>query len=217
MNCTYGLSASRSDAQSYIRHLEAKVGELQHLLQQQAPTGKDEALVRDTRSRVREDVVETIVSAEDSGIYLESNEENRTFYGRLSGLGVLGSISELCNQVAGAQNNQYGKSIAEAFDSNSLGVPANNAIASLALLPSREVAKATIRVALDEALSCQECIDRDTLRHQVERLYTTDPEDYEARDRRALSLVYALLALGRQRTTPGALSDDRPWAKDMQG
>ena len=199
MNCTYGSGASRGTPQSYIRHLEAEVKGLQALLRERGLRTSGEGEQR--LDPYEEDAVETIVSAEDEFMYLEpsSEDESKTFHGPFSGLGVLRSLRELCDEVTGAPRSQYGRLLAAAFDSQSLGVSTINAIASMALLPSREVVQTTIRVAIDEALCCQEFIDRSALRNQLQRLYTTDSEDYVAADRRTLSLVYALLALGRQR------------------
>ena len=178
---------------------------------------EDRAFVQASRSRAGEDLVETIVSAEDDRIYLGSENESQTFNGRFSGLSVLRSIRELCDHVAGAPGNGYGTLLVEAFDSNLLGVPLTNAIASLALLPAVPVMRTAIKVALDEALSCQEFIDRSELRTQVERLYSIDPGEYLSSDRRALSLIYALLALGRQHQIQNTIQDDQRQATEMQG
>ena len=87
---------------------------------------------------------------------------------------------------------------AEAFDSNFLDMPSYNRLASFALLPSREKLQRTITIALDHALNCEEPVDRERLNGQIDDLYERNADDYTQENRRALGLVYALMALGRR-------------------
>ncbi|QIW96677.1 hypothetical protein AMS68_002195 [Peltaster fructicola] len=199
VSCTYGSVASRQTTISYTRHLEAKIAELQSLLLQQPVVETDEqGAVQAVQSDVRDRMVESLIGPEDDHLYLSPDDQFNTFHGRFAGLSVMRTVRDLCDAVAGSPGQQYGRALALSFDSSYPDIPTSNQMAALALLPSREVLEATISIALDDAMSCQECVDRAELQVQIERLYTRDPEDYTHDDRRALALIYALMALGRQ-------------------
>lgn len=211
VNCTYGFGASRSSSVVYTRHLETKIAELQALLRAQP------SIELADQPQDSYDSIETLVSSEDDFVNLSPDSEVESFHGRFAALSLLRMVRELCDDVAGGRNGQYGKAIAGAFDSNLLNVPLTNQIAYLALLPPREKTRDLIGVALNGALCSQEFIDRQRLHSQIERLYETVPEDYTQNDRQALSLVYALLALGRQRGTDPAPSNHSADAVFMRG
>lgn len=106
-----------------------------------------------------------------------------------------------------------GKALAEAFDSNMLDLPAYNHMATFALLPARERVDKMISIALDCALNCQECLDRQHLAQRITVLYDRDPEDYTAGDRRLLGLIYALMALGRRHEPDDSDTTMKPGAQ----
>lgn len=85
-----------------------------------------------------------------------------------------------------------GQALVESFDTNLLDLPSANRMATFALLPSRERLQKIVGVALNNVLNCKECLDREQLKLQVTHLY------YTQEDRRALGLIYALMALGRR-------------------
>lgn len=157
------------------------------------------------------------MSDEDDFVYSSSENDLETYHGSFGALSLLRLVRELCDHAAGGTRNDYGRVIAAAFDSNLLNVPLTNQIAYLALLPSRKKLEELMLVALNEALSCQEFVDRPKLYSQIDKLYECDPENHTASDRRALSLVYALLALGRQRSTETTPPHDDPRAIYMPG
>ena len=78
-------------------------------------------------------------------------------------------------------------------------MPSRNTITGSAILPpSPEKLQDTISIALDSALNCMECIDRNELWPQIHDLYKKDPQHYEEHDKSILALLYALMALGRR-------------------
>lgn len=158
----------------------------------------EEADLQQGQSQARDRMIEAIVGPEDDHIYISPEDDINTFHGRFAGLNVLRTVRDLCDEVVGNPGQGFGRSLALSFDSTYLDTSTYNQMASLALLPSREVLQSTISVAMDAAMSCQECFDRVALQAQIETLYTKDPEQYTPDDRRALALVYALMALGRQ-------------------
>lgn len=212
VNCTYGSMASRSSSLAYTRHLEARIAELQNLLLQQQPfVGTTD------QSSASDSQVESLVNSGDDFVYLSTDSEVETFHGRFAALSLLRMVRELCDSVAGGPSNQSGRVLAAAFDSNLLNVPLTNEMAYLAILPPLENTTDLVGLALDDALCCQEFMDRPRLHSQIQRLYDLDPEDYTQSDRRALSLVYALLALGRQRSIDSAPPNPSADAVFMRG
>lgn len=163
------------------------------------PFSGDEDVIEQSRSDARDRMIQTLVGSEDDHVYITPEDDVDSFHGRFAGLTVLRTVRDLADTMARVPGHRYGKALAEAFDTTRVDLGCGDPLATFALLPSREMLQQSIAAALDGTLSCQECLDREELQTKIERLYTCDPEEYTLNDRRALGLIYALMALGRQR------------------
>ncbi|KAK4497130.1 hypothetical protein PRZ48_011580 [Zasmidium cellare] len=203
VTCTFGSSAGRTSAVSYTRHLEEKIAELQALLRQRPMLESDRQReeVEESRENARGNLIDALTGPEDDHIFVSQADGATSFHGRLAGLSVLRTVRDLCTQVSGTTDMPFeftGQALVESFDTNLLDVPSANRMATFALLPSRERLQKIVGIALNNVLNCKECLDRDVLKRQVTHLYDRDPDDYTQEDRRALGLIYALMALGRR-------------------
>lgn len=102
--------------------------------------------------------------------------------------------------------------MAEALDSSEFSLPPINGTIKLDVLPSWQRMESTVIIALDTALNCKEFIDRDELWLQIQQLYSKAPENFDEDDRSLLALLYALMAVGRQRDpdSPQLLQETMP-------
>ena len=152
---------------------------------------------RGNQAEAKQSLLDTLIGPEDDHVMAADGIHGSRYYGHFGGLSVLQTVRSLCGPGS-LDDDLAGISLAAAFDSSLLDLPARNHIAEFALLPPIEHLKETITTALDAALICKECLERDELWVPVEALYMRDPDDYDRADRSFLALVYALLALGRR-------------------
>jgi hypothetical protein len=100
-----------------------------------------------------------------------------------------------------------GRDLVKAFETSSFSPAIGIEPRIYAMLPPRdEVVETTVR-AQQTALICHECLDNVDYLNHLDKLYISDPEDYEAGDRSFLTLVYAVVALGR-RFLPSTIADE---------
>ncbi|KAK4612288.1 hypothetical protein CLAFUW4_12869 [Fulvia fulva] len=149
--------------------------------------------VQRSKSIARDNVVDILTGPEDD--FISPSQSSG------SPLSVLVPFKNLCTKAAGTPPSaaeQPRRTLAEAFDFDLLDTPSYNRMASFALLPSRERVQRMVSIALDSALNCQDPVDRERLGAQIDDLYERNADDYTQKNRQALGLVYALMALGRR-------------------
>lgn len=149
-----------------------------------------------------DEVLETMVGVgnEDSPVW---RDVPRGYWGHFAGLSLLQRMRKLCTQVAGLHcKSQEGDSIEDdfvhAFDSAS---PPDANIGSwdaFALLPPKERLLKYVDIATNQACCLLTFMDRNSIDEIIAHLYDADSIEYTTDDRRSLSLLFALLALGRR-------------------
>ena len=145
------------------------------------------------------DLVETLVNPDDDFLYLNPSNSTQRFHGKYAGLSVLRRVRALCDSVSGsATNTAAGQDLVEAFDSLLLDPPMQTSFTTFAPLPDQHRTRKLLEIVMDEALCCQEYIDREEIWTNVQRLYTQDPSDLSRTEQKSLALLYALLAIGRR-------------------
>lgn len=150
----------------------------------------------------REDSVGTLVGrGGDNHLYHVNDKSTGTgiFHGKCAGLGVLRIVRDKCDELAGIdQPPNAGRELAHAFDLPTLPQATGRSKKIFGSMPPLEQAQRLSLIAMDEAMSCHECIDRHEYNTRLEGLYNKDPENYDAEDEGFLTLLLAVLAVGRR-------------------
>lgn len=139
--------------------------------------------------------------------YVHRDPENAAmiFYGCFAGLNILRSIGNaLVTKSTPAEVEPPGAQLLEAFEAQTSKQVRQLQDGPYAALPTLEQARALVEQAGRTALICHDLMNWSSFAKQLVQIYETDPSAYLPTFREPLSLLYALLALGR-RYTPLAL------------
>lgn len=158
-------------------------------------------MVLESQDTARRQVLDMLVGPGDDYVYRIPQSSSNLFYGRFGGLSILRTVGNTASRhrAATASMSSPGRDLVDAFESTVYFSPPIATQARInSLLPSKQqVQEMTIR-ALTTALICHECLDHVAFARRLDRLYEVDPEDYLQDDKSFLTLVYALVALGRR-------------------
>lgn len=143
--------------------------------------------------------------------YVRRDPENAAmiFYGCFAGLNILRSIGNaLITKSAPAEVEPPGAQLLEAFEAQTSAEVRQLQDGPYAVLPTLEQARALVEQAGRTALACHDIMDWSLFSQQLVQIYETDPEAYLPTFREPLSLLYALMALGRRYKTPTVSPDE---------
>lgn len=171
-------------------------------------TAEHTAHVSELQEIARQQAIDMLIGPGHDFIYRLPDTSSNIFYGRFGGLSVLRSVGDIVNPLAAtSQAISPGRSLIESFEVSTLSPPVGVENKLFAMLPSKNQVQDLVDHAMKTALVCHDCIDHIRFPRQLDRLYEVDPEDYSLDDKKFLSLVYALIALGR-RYLPSTTDDE---------
>lgn len=203
-SCTYGHLIARVKPVEYIRHLEDRVAELEAQLNSSTLQCDTCAVgsvhLSDTKpqggsSRVPPGAlnpIDTLVGPDND--LLSSVEGLPTYHGEFASLNILRMVRDKCDSLANIMAPlSSGRILTEAFakDTGKVMPPAAD-------LPELAECQRLCYVAIEEALPCHECIDREAFFAQLVRVHAKSLEDLDLNDRAFLALVLALLGFAER-------------------
>lgn len=152
-----------------------------------------------------------IIGPGDDYLFRKPHSSSSTFYGRHSGLRVLGAIGDLIQQQASptAHEGSFGRELVGAFESASLNQPSLTQTNMIAMLPAKNHVLDLKEAAVQGALIGHDQLDHEEFARHLDVIYSRDPESYEPEDWTFLALVYIVMALAR-RYSPPDLDDEIP-------
>lgn len=123
-----------------------------------------------------------------------------------SALNILRMITDMLDldmdQHKASSSAAPGRTIVEALDSR-VEAPSVDELQWLhTLLPPQEDMHRLVVLAMDRALMCHECMDRDVFRSRIDNLYHAGAMRLIATQKSFMALVYAMLALGERHLEP---------------
>lgn len=188
IRCTYGSTTSRQSATAYARNLEQQVVELQRQMQMLTdPSGSHSSSPSASQLQLQQVQVDQLVIPGNNLVLDQAN--GKKVYSSSAALNVLRTIVDMLD--SGNGTTQSGQALVQALEEPA-DLPDSKSMDWLdALLPDKEQVWQKVNSAIDLALICHDCIDKDSIR---ERLDTTPPDTSPAR-RPFLALIYGLLAL----------------------
>ncbi|EMD01178.1 hypothetical protein BAUCODRAFT_135907 [Baudoinia panamericana UAMH 10762] len=226
LQCSYA-SGGRMTSTQYIRQLERKVGQLEKLLgspgsltsppTQASPThdvqstpqmqwqntGSSEQDQPDESPPSDDEYIETIVQDDSQprhstdGTESQSHELDPVDFG---GLRILKRVHNLCKHLGKrGRAEAVDESLANAFEvapPEEMSTPIS--WEAFAMMPSRAAVDKAIDIVVDEACCNMQFLDRTTLVALADDVYRAVEADDSNYDRKALALLYAVLALSRQ-------------------
>jgi hypothetical protein len=224
-SCSFGRAPARKPQVDYIRYLEQKVVRLSRALGERNALedhnslddstyqshGADESSEksmdhiarsdRTSQTTLYDERVSTGISPRDD-FTTHTRLGAKLFHGRFGGLAHLRLIRNKCSELACTSQSAAGCTLVRAFDSPS--VPLAEKVRGLVpiLLPPIADARKLSYQAMNEGLTCHECLDRDDYDLQLTRIYgggTGFTRDPSSENREFLALVLAILAMGYHR------------------
>jgi hypothetical protein len=140
-------------------------------------------------------VIETMVGADEQ----DSSEKYR---GSFAGLSLLKRVHNLCKHVSANRKNSDVEALQDdfthAFDFASPVSDSSISWDAFVMLPSRDSFNRAIDVVVDQACCNMQFLDRITLEQTAREVYAENEEEPRRPSRKPLSLIYAVLALGRR-------------------
>ncbi|KAF4951615.1 hypothetical protein FGADI_7392 [Fusarium gaditjirri] len=207
--CTYGNSTARARPLDYIRHLESRVAHLEAQLagltlrsneHVAASVGLLDANPQPGSSQTLPgalDGIDTLVGPGDD--LLSSFDGSETYHGAFASLNVLRIVRDKCDSLANIMAPlSSGSILAEAFAKDTAPSPSEDLMSLAADLPELVEGQRLCYVAIEEALPCHECIDREAFFAQLVRVYAKPQEKLDPSDRAFLALVFALLGFAKR-------------------
>ncbi|CAG7562586.1 unnamed protein product [Fusarium equiseti] len=101
-----------------------------------------------------------------------------------------------------------GRILAEAFVKDNVPCPIEQQKPLPVGLPELAESRRLCYVAIEEALPCHECIDRDTFFTQLEKVYAKPVGDLDSDDRVFLGLVFALMGFAKRYEAGGHITTE---------
>ncbi|KAF5613039.1 C6 transcription factor [Fusarium sp. NRRL 25303] len=153
----------------YIRHLESRVADLEAQLAGSAPRSNQQAVasvdlseanLQANASQTLPDAVDTLIGPRDD--FLSSFDGSETYHGAFASLNVLRILRDKCDSLANIMAPlSSGRVLAEAFAKEAGPSPVEQVTSLAAELPELAECQRLCHVAIEEALPCHECIDRE--------------------------------------------------------
>ncbi|KAF5248261.1 hypothetical protein FANTH_6054 [Fusarium anthophilum] len=207
--CTYGSTSARIKPLDYIRHLESRVADLEAQLAGLAPRNNDhvrtsvdlsEATLPASSSQPLPgavDAIDTLIGPMDD--LLSTFDGSETYHGAFASLNVLRIVRDRCDSLANIMAPlSSGQILAEAFSKDTAPFPSEQMMSLAADLPDLVECQRLCYIAIEEALPCHECIDRETFFAQLVRVHDKPREELDPSDRAFLALVFALLGFAKR-------------------
>lgn len=149
-----------------------------------------------------------LIGPGDDYVYRTPESSSNIFYGRFGGLNMLRFLGDMAVPSPGtAPQPSPGRTLIEAFEVSALSPHVGVDSRLFTMLPSKQQVQDLVNYAIKTALTLHDCLDHARFPSQLDRLYEIDPEDYTLDDKKFLTLLYALLALGK-RYTPSTSFDE---------
>lgn len=153
----------------------------------------------ETRELARQKAIDMLIGPGDDYVFRTPDSSSNVFYGRFGGLNMLRFLGDMAVPSPGmAQQSSPGRTLIEAFETSSLSPHVGIESRLFTMLPSKQQVQDLVDRAFRTALILHDCLDHARFSLQLDRLYQTDPEDYSLDDKKFLTLLYALLALGKR-------------------
>lgn len=158
----------------------------------------------------RQRPVDMIIGPGDDYLFRKLHSSSSTFYGRHSGLRVLGAIGDLIQQASQiSHEGSFGRELVGAFESASLNQPSLTQTNMVAMLPAKSHVLELKETAVQGALIGHDQLDHEEFARHLDIIYSREPESYEPEDWTFLALVYIVMALAR-RYSPSGPEDEIP-------
>lgn len=124
---------------------------------------------------------------------------SETYYGRFASLNILRIVRDKCDNLANILAPlSSGRILAEAFVKDNVPSLIEQEKPLPAGLPELAESRRLCYVAIEEALPCHECIDRDTFFTRLEKVYAKPVGGLDSGDRVFLGLVFALMGFAKR-------------------
>ncbi|KAI7759110.1 hypothetical protein LZL87_013387 [Fusarium oxysporum] len=201
MNCTYGSSSARVKPLDYIRHLESRVADLEAQLACSTPRNNEHAAAsvgfsdanpQAGSSQALPDAIDTLFGPGDD--LLSSFDGSETYHGAFASLNVLRIVRDKCDSLANIMAPlSSDRILAEAFTKDTAPSASEQTMPLAADLPDLTECQRLCYIAIEEALPCHECIDRETFFAQLVRVHAKPWEELVPSDRAFLALVFSVL------------------------
>ncbi|KAF4334882.1 alcohol oxidase [Fusarium beomiforme] len=198
-SCTFTSSIARVRPVEYIRHLELKVANLEAQLTASTSRSNDYEPTAGPSQPLSgsRDTLDSLVGPADD--LLSSVDGSETYHGAFASLNVLRIVRDKCDSLANIMVPlSSGRLLAEAFSRDTPLVSGEQVMPPAADLPELTESQRLCYVAIEEALTCHECIDREDFFAQLTRVHAKPSEEIDPSDRAFLALVFALLAFAKR-------------------
>lgn len=160
------------------------------------------------REKLRQQAIDMLIGPDDDYIHRKPETPSSIFYGCFGGLNMLRFLGDMATPLSeDVRHSPIGHTLIEAFEMSALSPHVGIESRLFMTLPSKQQTQDLINYATRTALILHDCLDYARFSVQLDHLYEIDPEDYSADDKAFLSLLYALLALGK-RYSPSITSDE---------
>lgn len=148
-------------------------------------------------SQTPPDAVDTLVGPGDD--LLSSFDGSETYHGAFASLNVLRIVRDKCDSLANIMAPlSSGRVLAEAFAKETAPSPIEQVTSLATELPELAECQRLCYVAIEEALPCHECIDREAFFAQLTQVHVKPQEELDPSDRAFLALVFALLGFAKR-------------------
>ncbi|KAF5583108.1 DNA binding domain-containing protein [Fusarium pseudocircinatum] len=206
--CTYGSTSARIKPLDYIRHLESRVADLEAQLAGPTPRNKEPAAISvglpdesrqagsSQTSQGALGAIDTLIGPMDD--LLSSFDGSETYHGAFASLNVLRIVRDKCDNLANIITPlSSGSILAEAFSKGTAPSRSEQVMPLVADLPDLAECQRLCYIAIEEALPCHECIDREDFFAQLVKVHAKPREGLDPSDRAFLALVFALLGFAK--------------------
>lgn len=140
-------------------------------------------------------VIETMVGADE-------HASSGRYRGSFAGLSLLRRVHNLCKHVSATRKNSDVETLQDdfihAFDFASPVSDSSISWDAFVMLPSRDSFNRAIDIVVDQACCNMQFLDRTALEQTARQVYAENEEEPKRPSRKPLSLIYAVLALGRR-------------------
>lgn len=148
-------------------------------------------------SQTSPNAIDTLVGPADD--LLSTFDGSETYHGAFASLNVLRIVRDKCDSLANIMAPlSSGEILTEAFSKESAPFSSEQAMPLPAGLPDLAECQRLCYIAIEEALPCHECIDRDAFFTQLVKVHATPQGELDPSDRAYLALVFALLGFAKR-------------------
>lgn len=149
-----------------------------------------------------------LIGPGDDLVYRMVESNSNGFLGRFGGLNVIRTLGVKSARLTHSPHmERFSHGLVQTSDILSLSSTSRLSIRSFAMLPPKHEVQILSDQAINTALVCHECLDRQDFTRHLDYLYDIDPEEYLPGDRSFLALVYVMVALGK-RYSPTSEDDE---------